>query len=750
MKVNSRLIALMVAMAAGTAAAAGTPAGTVISNTATANFTDPSTGTAATPVNSNAVTTTVLPIAGFDIQYATTTADGTTGNNTGGTNPIPGAYIVDGVVPTDTTKNQVATAYVAVNTGNVNNYVVNLAVNDTGSPAGAPASVKYYPAAADADNDGILTKAEVAAADAAPVGDPRKAITSVTIPADDVNTTGIDEGQVKFFQVLVVPSSATSGAIYAASPQGSAPAGAGTVASNTYPAVNELATDLQFTQAIVTTPTVTLEPPADTTPSTPGNTPPVPGTVPGTTTPNPNTYTPPTNPGVTPNPGTLITADPATGNQDAYPKADANTLPDVVTFVSDVKNGGTLPDTMVITVGLPAGATSVVVLDKDGNVLTPVSGKYTLPGGPVAPGASVPFQVVVTYPDSNGVAAPVDLVVPIGVFSGNVPSVTPLDTGTLTVHPPQMIFGDTVAGSNPSPAPAPVETVKPGGAFNTTTGTTADASAVFPVSIKNTGTYGDTFTLVGTVTILLTDGTPVNVPVTYYNADGSPLATPGTTLVIAPGATSNYLAVVNIPPTAAATTGTTGTNPQPSLTQTATGVYSTIVATDTNDQIKVDIVNTKPTDSTDPTTGPSNANSGIAVAKYQTKGATAPAPVAADINTLTALPGDTIRYAIIAKNNFNTPVANFVLSDSAAANNVYTYSNLVSATATATGFTGIASPTVFYKVNGAAWSTTAPAAGTVITTLDVAVDTNGDNTITATDIVPALASIRLDIAVTIK
>ncbi|THF68066.1 hypothetical protein E7T06_18300 [Deinococcus sp. Arct2-2] len=748
MKVNSRSIALMVAMAACTAAAAPrTTAGTEIKNVASASFTDPSTGVAVVnPVLSNEVITTVTPITGFDIIYKGSQADGTTAST-----PATGTPTYD--IPNVAATSNTATNYSVVNNSNINGYVVNLAADTTGTE-NAPTSVKYYPAG---------TTSFV----------PANEITSVTLADTGTNSTK------DIIQVITITGAAATNK-FSASPKGTAPASTDTTAYPTAPssgaftqyieATNNTTTgDLQFTRVTVATAVVTLEPPADTTPGTPAVTPPVSGTVPGVTGPtvtNPNTYTPPANTGVTNNPGTTITADPTTGDQAAYPKSDTNTASDIVTFVGDVKNGGLVADVMKIkipTAGLPTG-TIIKVLDKDGNVLTPdpTALLYTLPGGPVAPGGSVPFQVVVTYPDSDTSATKID--VPVQVFSGNVPSTNPLDTGTLTIYPPDMQFGDTV-GSAPTGMPnsalTPTETVSPGGATNLTLNTTADASAVFPMSVRNTGTYAETYTLTAT-DIIFKDVNGNNLPaatVTYYTATGVAL-TGGVTSPIDPGKSADFYAVVNVPAGAVATTGvniatptTANPFPQPLVLQTATGNYSGDTATDTNDEIKVAVVNTKPTTSTDPTTGPSNANSGIAVAKYQTKGATAPTPVATDINTLNAAPGDTIRYAIIAKNNFNSIVKNFVLTDSNATGttNVYTFSDFVSASATALLADGTTSfGTVFYKVNGGTFTATAPATGTVITSLEVAVDTDASSTITAADIVPAKASIRLDIAVKVK
>ena len=740
MNARTKILALMVALAAGSAAAAsaGTTAGTGITNTATATFTDPTTGTGTSSVTSNTVTTTVLPVTGFDIVYQGGFSDGTKADSSG-TPAIPTAYDVKNVVP----GGQVVTTYTVVNNSNIDNYKIDTVADTTGT-ANPPASVKYYPA-----NTTIFIPAN-----------------ELPKEADGVTpyvSVGVGN-QKDIIQVITLPAAATAGQTYSASPHGTAPTG--TVGGNTYTAYDENANDttntppndLEFTRATVATPLLVPVTPTDVVPGTPGNQPPatpgtgtppatgptgpanVPTTVPTYTTPG-NTGNP-GNTGSPTNPGTVIAVN-TNGNQDAYPKSDADTLPDVVTFISEVKNNGQIADTVQVKPTLPAGATSLKVLDAAGNALTPdANGKYTLPG-PVAVGASVAFQVVVTYPDSDGVNPQNDIVVPVGVFSQVVPSTAPLGTVTLTIHPPQLVFGDTVSGANPNPALTPLETVVPGAATNTTTGTTNDASAVFPVSVKNSGTYSEAYTLVGSVPIKLTDGTTVTVPVTYYNAGGSALATPGETLVIAAGATGDYLAVVNVPANAAATTGTAGLNPQPSLTQIATGKYSGDKATDTNDQIKIGVIG------------------GITVAKTQSINGGAFANTPAN-----AKPGDAISYQIIATNTYNSPVFNFKLIDNGstaitapavAANNTFTFTNFVSASvALSAQFNALTSKTVFYSVNGGTTfinlTTTPPTPATVTAAngIQVAVDTDGSGTITAADQVPAGATITLIINTTVK
>jgi hypothetical protein len=767
MKVNSRLIALMAALAAGSAAAAGTgttPAGTTISNTATASFTDPtSTTSAPASVNSNQVDTLVLPVPAFDITYDSTDADATKGDDSA-INKIPADYKTADALPGST---QVE-SYQLINNGNVSGYVVNLAANTTNSPTTLPTSaVTYYAAAADTNTDGVLSPAEIAAA---------TPITSLTVPVDSAATPTLDEGIVKFFQVITVPSDAAAANVFSASPQGSAPAGAGTTAVNTYAAVNEAATDLQYAQVTVFTPVVVVNPPTVSTTVTPPT-----GTTPV------NGYTDPNNPS-TP---IVVSAD----AQTAYPPADGNTTDDTVTFNINVGNPSTKTDVISLFPSAPvdpsapaapkapqytsfdaatstftlSDGTKVQFLDTTGaplpTAVNPADGK-TYPVVTVAPNGSSDYAVKVTYPDSNPTATsnPAPYTFTVGGDSNNDSDINTNDTTVLKVLPAAMQFGDATGALGTDPAPATTQTVSPKAAPApgniTSSPDTTDNTAVFPMDIVNQGEYGDTYTLT-TPTIAFPNTAGTTTPATYKYVDstGAELTKVGgnyVTPVVAPNTEYKVFLVVTVPDDAI--TGST------TIPQTATGNFSTIIANDPNDVVKVGIVNTKPVDPTGPTydpANPSSSTSGIAVAKYQANGATAPAPVAADTNALTAIPGDTLRYAIIAKNNYNTSVANFVLSDSAAANNVYTYSTFKGATATPVNFTGIATPTVYYKwtgtkagavVSSSGFVTAAPTATDMdtVTTLEVAVNTNTDTAITAADIVPALASIRLDIEVTVK
>ncbi|GGR37128.1 beta strand repeat-containing protein [Deinococcus ruber] len=771
MKTSYKLLALMVAMATGAASAAaptgtsaGTTAGTAITNTATATFTDPTTGSAGTPVNSNTVSTTVLPVTGFDVVYKDGSADGTTANAPAAT------YNKTGVLPGA----NVDTAYTVVNNSNIDNYVINLAPDTTGS-ANVPTSVKYYLA-----TDTSFTTP----------------ITSVTVPVGS---------QVDIVQRIVIPTTAAVGATYSASPHGTAPAG--TVSGNAYSAVDEstnvnppatspLNSDLEFTKATIFAPTVVNypTPPTDpvnpTTPTTPATTvvtPPTanPGTAGGGTAINPvtNPGTPsdpldPKAPGYT-DPTSPSTAIAVSGNsQIAYPPADTNTTPDVVTFnnvastpvaagtpaeahLSLFPTDGTGAPIGTNTSGvftLPGGVT-VAFTDTSGNPLptwtNPADGKVypyvTIPAG----GGSAPYRTVVTYPDSNPnnntttPDSPATVTVLVGADSSNDSDITANGTTTDTIKPDAAAFGDVPASgtvadktlvgpSNAAQVVVPATTAA-SGAPSTTTAT--DSTAVFPMVIDNNGQYGDTYTLSGSVPIKNKDGTTTTVAVRYVDASGNPLpsgATAGTyiTPLVAAGGNQTVYAIVDVPATAAATTGTTGSNPNPVLTQTAVGNYSTITMTDVNDQIQVSYIGS------------------ITVDKYQATGTTDPgypAATATNKNALTASPKDYLNYAIVAKNSYNASVFNFVLSDPKT-NNIFSTSTFQTAQVVLTGFSGqtpaLASSTPFYSIDGGAtWSSTVPAAGTNLSVngIQVAIDTNNSGTITAADVVPAGATIELDI-----
>ncbi|WP_309572887.1 hypothetical protein [Deinococcus sp.] len=776
MKATPTILALMTALAVGSASAAttNTTAGQIITNQATATFTDPTstTGAAATPIVSNKVETVVLPKPSFDIQYADGSVDDTTATTPAAT------YDKTGVLPGAT----VTTAYVVVNTGNVNGYVVNIASDSTGGVA--PQNVAYY---LDANNDGLP--------------DSTTPITSVTLNADDPATPA-DEGVVRLLQVITVSSSAPTGAQYSASPAGSAPSGSVSVKDSTntttaypYGALTESQAnpgnsngDLQYTRVKVFTPTLTAGP-YDADPATPGQQAPTstvvvppsattvidpnnPTSAPGT----PSSPSDPTQPGYT-DPAvasaTGSTAITVSGNvQTAYPPADADALPDVVKFKNSVTTpSGSPADTVNlfpldptknvgdVGYGLPYGTnnadgsftlpdgTIVKFLNPDGSAATLVtspvdSKKYpvvTVPAG----GGTVGYITQVTYPDSNSLADPTPITVVVGVDSGNDYNLVADGSTTNRILPPALQFGDSNGTQTPptaNAAAAPTETVTPGAAVSSgtpTAGVSTDASAVFPMDIANPGEYADTYTLSGTVSVPLADGTTQMVSVKYVTAAGAELPKNSAGQYITPVVDANteykVYAVVDIPAPAKLTL------PGAPLlvSQTATSNYSNITLTDTNDRILV------------------GAIGGITVNKYQAVG-TAPTLNASGQATKSALPGETVYYAIVASNSYNASVKNFVLSDALSnttdnKTNVYSFSTFKGASVTLTGFPAAAK--VMYRVNGAGnFSTTVPAAGSVTSGVEVAIDTDGNGVLepTTNDVFPSGATITLNIQATVK
>ncbi|MFC5849782.1 beta strand repeat-containing protein [Deinococcus petrolearius] len=742
MNVNTKILALMAALAAGVAAAAPTPnttsttAGTSISNTATATFTDPATNTDAPAVKSNEVLTTVLALPSFDVVYDDGTADANTLGNTPKT--------VTGAVPGQV----VTTDYDIVNTGNTQ-LTVTLRANTTGSAAGV--LVKYLDAsgkALTANADGTYT---------------------VTLP------TGAG-GVVKFIQQLTVPSDAPANATYGASPeafvtgtgtaagQNGVPTGSTlyegqTVSSGAVVTTPAQGADLQFVKVTTFQPSLVGSPnvPNPTNPVTPDGgtaaTPPtlvsanVPTVDAGTSNrPNPtNTVTTayPSTPSNTSDPtsgGTPIVVDAQGNRQVAYPKADNDNnpttpnaagqtnsqtgTPDVIIFTNDLKNNGTSADTAQL---FPAGPDGMLL---SGTTFNATTGVFTLPNGvqvrflgpttgspiPVGSGATYPtvtvpagstviYRTEVTLPDADD-SSRID---PISVLVG-ADSLKDADTkadtlSTDTVNSAAAQFGDSTDGVlGATPTPAPTQVVVPGAntTLNIATANTADNVAVFPMDVANMGAYNDSFTLSATVA-----GLPAGATITYVDASGAALPLNGAgnyvTPVVAAGNEIKVYAVVTVPDGTAAGTYT--------VSQKVVGNYSTLTMTDLNDVVQVGAVGN------------------VAVAKFTQDGSTAagatpqqglnnPAGYTAD--TTTALPGSNIVYRIIGKNNYNSPVANFALNDTVPANTTFQAASLT--------VNGASVSKVIYKIGTGTWSMTAPTVGAVAgTAIAVAADANGDN-----------------------
>ncbi|ALW87787.1 hypothetical protein [Deinococcus actinosclerus] len=780
---KSHLIALMTALAAGTAAAAptlasatNTPAGTTIENIASATFQDPGnpTGTPLTST-SNKVTTTVLPKPGFDVVYTDGTADG----NTIATTPV----LTTGAVPGQ----KITTAYSVVNNGNVT-LTVALAADTTGAAAGQ--TVQYFLADASGNPTGA-------------------AITSLTLPVNDP-ATATDEGIVKIVQVVTLPTDPvqiTTSSIFGASPEASVLGTAGAdplvtpgngyaSGTTTYEDAKPENTDLQFVRITVFAPALDNNP--NTNPGTPvdsagnaipsGQVPPyttvqVPTEVvgkPGDNTPvvDASGYVTPGAPAGDPTPGgTPIVPNVATDNQVAYPKADANNANDVVLFTNNLTNtsGATdkvqlfpvladgTPDTAYVynaTTGTFTNAATGVSI----RFLDPVSGAVILastdPSNPtlakfptvtVPDGKTVVYRTEVTYPDANDSDPISPIVVKIGADSLNDADLKSDSATTDTINPPAAQFGDATTALGASSTPFPVQTVTPNGTFGgVSSPDLSDATAVFPMDVVNNGQYNDSFTLSGSVTFTdaATNNT-VTVPVLYYAPDGSLLPRVSNdpasadynkfiTPVIAPGTEYKPLAVINVPSgtvTATNPSGYTAKLGDYLVDQTAVGNYSTISMTDTNDIVRV------------------SPNGNVAVAKFVAKtgvaagsnpvnGINNPADYTAT-GTNGAKPLDDIAYRIIGKNNYNAAVPGFFLTDTVPVNTTFKSVQLLNASGT------VITANVIYRVGTTgAWSTVAPAAGAASgTVISVALDADNNG---QPDALPASGTLTAQFVVTVK
>jgi uncharacterized repeat protein (TIGR01451 family) len=112
-----------------------------------------------------------------------------------------------------------------------------------------------------------------------------------------------------------------------------------------------------------------------------------------------------------------------------------------------------------------------------------------------------------------------------------------------------------------------------------------------------------------------------------------------------------------------------------------------------------------------------------------------------DANAAVALPGDQILYTVVAQNIGTGNLAQVVVSDP-----LPSYTSFVSVSASISGFSG----TVLYSTDGSTWSATAPTTLSAGQSIYVAVDTNGDSTITSADVMPPGATITLSFRVQVQ
>lgn len=544
MKKHWTLTAL-IALSAGAAHAAGTTAGTVITNTAEIVFT-PEGGTTPTPVKSNEVRTTVLPVPSFTI---TPNDEGAAGP----TFPTQNATLQRTQVPGSTA----VFLYTLANTGNVPNESYALTTLTSGA-AGAPAptDVRYYAKTADTDNNNTLDAGEIAAA---------TAITSIS-------GVGIGDSR-NFFQVYTVPTTATNGQQLGADPVGTRLVNGGAGLEPAAPYTQPVDNDNYNTITVDRKDATLIGPKAD--PDGNGN--------------------PVTAPYASPE-GVLITPS-ASDTQ----TAQATTSTTTITFTNTVQNTGNRADVFDITTaptGFPTG-TIVTLLKPDGTPLTDTDGDGVPDVGSLTPGATADILVKVTLPAGSASTSPGTLpTVTVTSTSSNDPSKKD-DTKDI-VNLPGLSFGNPTPTPGGDPTlPGTPEAGQPGSPTSpivpptTCTTTSPDIRSTIAMEIANLGSAPDTFDVSGTAPIKLTDGTSRDVAVKYYvdtNGNkaldaGEPLLTDTNgngipdTGALATGAELKLIAAVDVPCAAAAQVIT--------LKQTAKSPTTGVTVPDTNDTVVV-------------------------------------------------------------------------------------------------------------------------------------------------------------------
>lgn len=541
MKKSLSVLSLMVALAAGAAGATGTTAGTAITNTATINFSD-DTGAAQPAVNSNTVSTTVLPVPSFTITPNQTT--------TGTAATDAPDYTKPGQSKTAKPGDIVAFPYTLTNTGNVagESYALSTGTTATNGVGGtgtglAQNSVKYYTTNPDANNDGVITPAELAAV---------TAVTSINGVAKDASVT--------FYQVYTIPTTATDAQTYGSSPTGTRSANTAAGSEPATPYTQPTDSNNANLVTVSRTDAVTLGPKG----------------YPDGNAPAATTYASPDTTAVT------ITE---SGDTQTAPSTATTTK---ITFTNTIRNPGNRPDVFDITAAtanLPAGA-SYRLLDSTGAVLTDTDGDGTVDIGTLAAGATRDIRVEVTLAaGSTSTSATTQPTFTITATSSN--DTTKKDPTTDTVLLPGVAFGDK---TTTDPAPATVanqNSTAPAAGGNPTTSTTNTLTGI-PMQIKNTGGTAESFTPAGSITFSTPNGN-VTKTVRYLpdadcdgNADSTTAIT--TTPSVAPGASYCLIPVVDVPDNAYPGAYT--------LTQSATGNTSGVKASDTNDTVTVPKVGT--------------------------------------------------------------------------------------------------------------------------------------------------------------
>lgn len=623
----SHLFSLMALLALGTAAAAGTPAGTQITNQAAATYRD--TSGATLNANSNQVSTTIRQVGGLTI-----VTNGTVTNPGQQQAAVPGAEVVF--------------PYILTNTGNgTDTFTLDVLTDTTQPNSVASGTNTVY---IDRNGDGILQPGE------------RVAVTSFTNVAADA--------PVKFFVVTTVPTTASTGKFINLQPR--AVSAFDTTKTDGYAAdasynyaranvsqgavvssskrVNSVTRDangnvlVNFTIAATNTGTTgatnvvvsdnilsggsnlpsgssITSLPAGVNTSTPAQNPTAFSTQPVTLDPGQTreytfTVTVPRSaaPAAYRNVASVQYAentnadldgtagpDPVLTNQATFTKAavagvalgpvnnaaatpelgapDTQTLASVasgntVTFTQTIQNTGDATDTFnlaAVLTNLNTNSLTPVVqlLRPDGTPLPDTNNDGVPDTGPVAVNDTVNFLVRLSYPAAtqdvagNRITVTATSLTDSAVTNGTIDQVT-------TVTGARVAFGDadtSVNGGNPATVVN----------LNAAPGSTV----AFPMEIGNNGAQPDTYNLSGTVSIPTATGT-VAVAVVYYLADangnptGSPITSTGT---VQPNSELKLVAVVTVPANALP-----GTRP---ITQTATSPLSGASGTDATDTVTV-------------------------------------------------------------------------------------------------------------------------------------------------------------------
>ncbi|SMB85566.1 hypothetical protein SAMN00790413_03447 [Deinococcus hopiensis KR-140] len=601
----SQAIALMAALALGSAAAAplatgnsaGTNAGTSITNIADAVFDDPAGGATALTSTSNTVVTKVNAITGFDIIYSDGSTDDVASTN------APANYSKTNILPGAT----VYSSYRVVNNSNIDNYVINIsAYGNLGGP-----SVKYY---LDADQNGAPD-------------DLNSPITSVTL------TNG---GYKDIVQAMTVPSIASANNQYYASPMGYAPTmvinGIGFApysepSNQNTPGTAATNMDLQPTTARIYVPGAQL---------------------------GPNGYPAGDGTGTYADPSTPTTSISRQGDQQTATVQAGTTS---VTFIDTIKNTGTLTDSYAlldrpsgVVVTTPSGAsiTSTPTVENGITYVTDSGGTPTIKNVPA--GGTANYRVTFSYATGT-----TQVGFTVGIDALSAPNGVLEDTTFHMILVPKVLFGDKTntgpdATLNPNPSGAP------------------GATTTLSMQVKNTGGSSDTYSFTSTQVafqVVDTNGniTTQNVPVTYAadtNCNGTTDASETLPLTLAANTTGCVIATVAVPSNAIK--GQT-----PVFTQTLTGA-STITAQDSNDTVNVTLTFSPTPSNKGVLVAKFTAKAGVTANSETESNTGLTNPANYTLSQTTSLPGSNVSYRIVAKNVYNTSVTKFYLKDTVPAN----------------------------------------------------------------------------------